>query len=56
VPIILSITVTFEHHLQVEIKAHPGSFEKLAGLIRRRLCPRPDIPHLSFEDQQMLVS
>lgn len=37
-----------------EIKSQPMSFDKLAGYIRRRLTPRPDVPHLSYEDQQLL--
>ncbi|XP_060581199.1 coiled-coil domain-containing protein 87-like isoform X2 [Ruditapes philippinarum] len=38
-----------------EIKSRPTSFDQLAGYIRRRLSPRPDVPHLSFEDQQLLA-
>ncbi|WAQ98366.1 CCD87-like protein [Mya arenaria] len=38
-----------------EIKSQPMSFDKLAGYIRRRLSPRPDVPHLTFEDQQHLA-
>lgn len=38
-----------------EIKSQPTSFDKLAMYIRRRLSPRPDVPHLSFEDQQLLA-
>ncbi|XP_052280455.1 coiled-coil domain-containing protein 87-like isoform X2 [Dreissena polymorpha] len=37
-----------------EIKSQPMTFEKLAGYIRRRLSPRPDVPHLTADDQQHL--
>ncbi|KAL4227253.1 Coiled-coil domain-containing protein 87 [Mactra antiquata] len=38
-----------------EIKCQPTSFDTLAGYIRRRLSPRSDVPHLSYQDQQLLA-
>ena len=37
------------------MKAPPGTFNGLAKLVRRRIVARPDVDHLTVEDQQSLV-
>ena len=62
-PIVIAVNMSelfnlFSHLaciFQEEITTQPLSFDKLAKYIRRRISPRSDVPHLSVEDQQMLV-
>ena len=42
--------------LQEGIKTPPVTFSELAKLIRRRIAANPDIPHITVDDQQTLVS
>ena len=39
-----------------EIKAPPPTFKKLGKLVRRRITSRPEVEHLSNEDQQALAA
>ena len=40
---------------QEQVKAPPATFNGLAKLVRRRIVARPDVEHLTVEDQQSLV-
>lgn len=39
-----------------EIKTQPQSIEKMARHVRRRIMAKPDVPHLSTEDQRNLAA